>query len=196
MNESLVEQLTAQIENQQQELDNAVQEQDRLKHKNQELQQELNNLLATRTAPPPDYEAVRSRVLKSLTQGRGKGTFASTSPQFKAASRALDLFISELKAYTPMSTPASTAPDGTAAPLVDEAATNFREKLYTKDDYFASLRQITERCGYRLFIDNATLGMGREIFIVSPPGDSTERVISTQDIGEIVAWLKKQNLND
>ncbi len=44
----------------------------------------------------PDYQAIRDSVLKSLTTGRG--SFASTSPQFRAASRALDQFIAQIQA--------------------------------------------------------------------------------------------------
>ncbi len=39
-----------------------------------------------------------------------------------------------------------------------------------------------------------TVGRGRELFIVNPPGNSNERVISTQDIGEVVGWLRRQDL--
>lgn len=46
------------------------------------------------THDPVDYEAIRDRVLKSLTTGRG--SFASTSPQYKAAAKVLDRFIAEL----------------------------------------------------------------------------------------------------
>lgn len=135
---------------------------------------------------------MRDRVLKTLTSGKGK--VATTSPQYKTAARALDKFISELRESAPTSTPASSAPDGTAAPLVDEATKKLSDKHYTKDNYYAELRQIASSCGYRLFIDNTTLGRGRELFIVNPPGDSTEREISTQDIGEVVDWLRQQNL--
>jgi hypothetical protein len=62
-----------------------------LVHKNQELQQELGNAAAT--PEPPDYKAVRDRVLKSLT---GRGRIATTSPQYKTAVKALDKFIEEL----------------------------------------------------------------------------------------------------
>lgn len=48
--------------------------------------------------PPPlqipdleDLEAVRDRILEGLTKGRG--SFARTSPQYKAAAKALDRFI-------------------------------------------------------------------------------------------------------
>jgi len=140
----------------------------------------------------PFLLAVRDRVLKSLTSGKGK--VASTSPQFKTAAKALDRFILELRESTPVSTHDSeTSPDGTAALLVDEAIKKLESKLYTKDEYYADLRQITERCGYRLFIDNTTLSLGRELFIVNPPGNATERVVSTQDIGEVLAWLRRQD---
>jgi hypothetical protein len=46
-------------------------------------------------AAPPDYQEIRDRVLKSLTTGRG--SFASTSPQYRAASRALDRFIAQIE---------------------------------------------------------------------------------------------------
>jgi len=62
-----------------------------LVHKNQELQQELGNAAAT--PEPPDYKAVRDRILKSLT---GRGRIATTSPQYKTAVKALDKFIEEL----------------------------------------------------------------------------------------------------
>jgi hypothetical protein len=70
--------------------------------------------------------------------------------------------------------------------LVEEATKKLESKHYTKDNYYAELRQIAKSCGYRLFIDNTTLGRGRELFIVNPPSNSTERIISTQDVGEVV----------
>ena len=109
------DQLKAQIEE-------LLRENEALKQQNQELQQELSNVAVTPTLQLPDYEAVRDRVLRTLTSGKGK--IATTSPQYKAAARALDRFILELRESTPASTPvAETAPDGTAAPLVDEANT-------------------------------------------------------------------------
>ena len=180
------DQLKAQIEQLQSENES-------LKQQNQELQQELSNLAAPDVLPLPDYEAVRDRVLRTLTSGKGK--VATTSPQYKTAARALDRFILELRESTPTSTPvAETAPDGTVAPLVEEATKKLQDKHYTKDEYYTELRQIVERCGYRLFIDNTTLGRGRELFIVNPPGNATERVISTQDIGEVVDWLSRLDL--
>ena len=179
------DQLKAQIEQLQSENES-------LKQQNQELQQELSNVAVTPTLQLPDYEAVRSSVLRTLTSGKGK--VASTSPQYKTAARALDRFILELRESTPASIPASSTPDGTAAPLVDEATRFLESKHYTKDEYYTELRQITERCGYRLFIDNTTLGRGRELFIVNPPGNAPLRVLSTQDIGEVVAWLRGLDL--
>jgi hypothetical protein len=41
----------------------------------------------------PDLEGIRDRVLKGLTTGRG--SFGRTSPQYKAAAKALDRFIEE-----------------------------------------------------------------------------------------------------
>ena len=180
------DQLKAQIEE-------LLRENEALKQQNQELQQELSNVAVTPTLQLPDYEVVRDRILKSLTSGKGK--VASTSPQYKTAARALDRFISELRESTPASIPvAETTPDGTAAPLVDEATKKLESKHYTKAEYYDELRQITERCGYRLFVDTTTLGRGRELFIVNPPGNATERVVSTQDIGEVVAWLSRLDL--
>ena len=180
------DQLKAQVEQLQSENES-------LKQQNQELQRELSNRGATPVTPLPDYEAVRDRVLRTLTSGKGK--VATTSPQYKTAARVLDRFIEELRKSAPASTPtAVTAPDGTAAPLVEEATKKLQDKHYTKDEYYTDLRQITERCGYRLFIDNTTLGRGRELFIVNPPGNATERVLSTQDIGEVVAWLRGLDL--
>lgn len=136
----------------------------------------------------PDLEAIRSRVLSRWRVARG--------PEKKERiALALDAFIAELAASIPELKPASkTAPDGTAAPLVDEATKKLESKHYTKAEYYEELRQITERCGYRLFIDTATLGRNRELFIVNPPSNSTERIISTQDVGEVVDWLRKQDL--
>ena len=131
-------------------------ENESLKQQNQELQHSLNNLESSSAPQLPDYEVVRDkrsllaardRVLKSLT---GKGKIGTFSPQYKFAAKALDRFILELRESTPVSTHDSeTPPDGTAALLVDE--------------YYADLRQITERCDYRLFVDNTTLGRGREL---------------------------------
>ncbi|MEH2293443.1 hypothetical protein [Nostoc sp.] len=47
---------------------------------------------------PPDYQAVRDRVLKTFTTGRGR--IASTSPQYKSAAKALDRFIAEIEVVT------------------------------------------------------------------------------------------------
>ena len=179
------DQLKAQVEQ-------LLRENEALKQQNQQLQQELSNRGATPVTPLPDYEAVRDRILKSLITGKGK--VATTSPQYKTAARALDRFILELRESAPVSTPASSTPDGTAAPMVEEATKKLEDKHYTKDEYYADLRQIVERCGYRLFIDNTTLGRGRELFIVNPPGNAPLRVLSTQDIGEVVDWLRKQDL--
>ena len=116
------DQLKAQIEQ-------LLRENESLKQQNQELQQELSNAVAP-DVPLPDYEAVRDseallrsadRVLRTLTSGKGK--VATTSPQYKAAARALDRFILELRESTSASIPASSTPDGTAAPLVSEANT-------------------------------------------------------------------------
>ncbi|MBD2770975.1 hypothetical protein [Iningainema tapete] len=166
-------------------------ENESLLQQNQVLQEELNNLSQAPAISLPDLQLVRDRVLKSLTSGKSK--VATTSPQYKTAARALDRFIEELQKYTPTSTPASSTPDGTAAPLVDEATKKLSDFHYTKVEYYAELRQITERCGYRLFIDTTTLGRGRELFIVNPPSNSNERIISTQDVGEVVDWLRKQD---
>jgi hypothetical protein len=46
--------------------------------------------------PLPDLQAIRSRILKSLTQGKNK--VATTPPQYKTAAKVLDKFISELVA--------------------------------------------------------------------------------------------------
>lgn len=167
-------------------------ENESLLQQNQELQQELNNLSTARAISLPDLQLVRSSILKSLTVGKSK--VATTSPQYKTAARALDKFILELRESAPPSTPAFLFPDGTAAPLVKEATKKLESKHYTKAEYYDELRQITERCGYRLFIDTATLGRNRELFIVNPPSNSTERIISTQDVGEVVGWLRKQDL--
>lgn len=43
-----------------------------------------------------DYQEIRDRVLRSLTTGRG--SFASTSPQYRAASKSLDWFIAQIEA--------------------------------------------------------------------------------------------------
>lgn len=74
-----------------------------LVHQNQELQQELSNAA---TQSPPDYKAVRDRILKSLLSGRGR--IATTSPQYKTAVKTLDRFIEELQKSAPVSTPEST----------------------------------------------------------------------------------------
>ena len=67
-------------------------ENEALVHQIQELQQELSNTVAK--PEPPDYQAMRDRILRSLVSGRGKvGTF---SPQYRFASKALDKFIEEL----------------------------------------------------------------------------------------------------
>lgn len=56
-----------------------------------------------RQAPPenrpiarPDYQAVRDRVLKTFTTGRGR--IAPSAPQYKSAVKALDRFIAEIQA--------------------------------------------------------------------------------------------------
>ncbi|WP_148662667.1 hypothetical protein [Scytonema hofmannii] len=79
-----------------------------LKVENQELLMRLNNLeVQERTATPlPDLQAIRDRILKSLTQGKNK--VATTSPQYKTAVKVLDKFIAELVASTVESTQSST----------------------------------------------------------------------------------------
>ena len=108
------DQLKAQIEE-------LLRENEALKQQNQELQQELSNLGATPAPQLPDLYPIRDRILRTLTVGKGK--VATTSPQYKTAARALDRFIEELRESAPTSTPASSTPDGTAAPLADEANT-------------------------------------------------------------------------
>ncbi|MHC5823185.1 MAG: hypothetical protein ACYT04_46970 [Nostoc sp.] len=54
----------------------------------------IEDISETRPETRPDYQEIRDRVLKSLTTGRG--SFASTSPQYRAASRALDRFIAQI----------------------------------------------------------------------------------------------------
>lgn len=75
----------------------AQKERDELTELNNALTLELSSLRESQNQSQqlPNLEAVRDRVLKGLTQGRG--SFASTSPQFKAAAKALDRFINEFK---------------------------------------------------------------------------------------------------
>jgi DNA repair exonuclease SbcCD ATPase subunit len=96
MQQQELEQLQAQIEK-------LMSENESLLQQNQELQQELSNRASSPSPQLPDYEAVRSGVLFSLTIGKGK--VATTSPQYKTAARALDKFINELQKSTPVSTP-------------------------------------------------------------------------------------------
>ncbi|MEH2131659.1 MAG: hypothetical protein V7K86_13685 [Nostoc sp.] len=56
----------------------------------------IEDIPETRPEVRPDYQAVRDRVLRSLTTGRGR--IAPSAPQYRAASRALDRFISEIEA--------------------------------------------------------------------------------------------------
>ncbi|MUG97994.1 hypothetical protein F7734_39070 [Scytonema sp. UIC 10036] len=79
-----------------------------LKVENQELLLRLNNKEAQERAatPLPDLQAIRSRILKSLTQGKNK--VATTSPQYKTAVKVLDKFIAELVADSGESTPPSS----------------------------------------------------------------------------------------
>jgi len=60
---------------------------------NQELRERLNNKEAQERAatPLPDLQVIRSRILKSLTEGKNK--VATTSPQYKTAAKVLDKFI-------------------------------------------------------------------------------------------------------
>jgi hypothetical protein len=44
----------------------------------------------------PDYQAVRDRILKSLTTGRAR--IAPSAPQYKSAAKALHKFIAEIQA--------------------------------------------------------------------------------------------------
>lgn len=52
----------------------------------------------TRPEDRPDYQAVRDRILKSLTTGRGR--IATSAPQYKSAVKVLDRFISEIQGDT------------------------------------------------------------------------------------------------
>jgi len=70
--------------------------------------------------PLPDLQAIRSRILKSLTQGKNK--VATTPPQYKTAAKVLDKFISELVAYSGESTPLSTLPSAQASKEASTAA--------------------------------------------------------------------------
>ncbi|MEH2131749.1 MAG: hypothetical protein V7K86_14175 [Nostoc sp.] len=53
----------------------------------------IEDIPETRPDSRPDYQAVRDRILRSL-----RSKVASTSPQFKTATKVLDKFISELEA--------------------------------------------------------------------------------------------------
>ena len=75
---------------------------------NQELREKLSNRRKQAATPLPSLQALRSRILKSLTEGRAK--VATTSPQYKTAAKVLDKFIAEITSATPASTPPS-APD-------------------------------------------------------------------------------------
>jgi len=81
-----------------------------LQERNQELIQQLKNIAML------DYEALRSHTLKSMTVG--KGSAASTSPQYKFASRATDKLIEDIRTAisdiapsTPTSILAENTPD-------------------------------------------------------------------------------------
>ncbi len=135
----------------------------------------------------PDLQVIRSRILKSLTEGKNK--VATTSPQYKTAAKVLARFIALITSAT---TPAvETNKSGTAAPLVDEIAASLPRGSISQDEYHASLKQITERCGYRLSI--TPLDSGRNVFHVHQKG-SPEALVSTQDINEIIDWLRRLNL--
>ncbi|GAB1540512.1 hypothetical protein NUACC21_31810 [Scytonema sp. NUACC21] len=81
----------------------------------------------------------------------------------------LNAFIAELVAdsgeFTSLSTDLST-PNGTAAPLVDEAVRKQKEG-HNQDDYYAELKQITARCGYRLSITPLVRGETCSTFTVT-----------------------------
>jgi len=84
-----------------------------LQERNQELIQQLKNIAML------DYEAMRSRTLKSMTTG--KGSAASTSPQYKFASRAtgkliedIRTAISDIAPSIPTSTLTENTPDSQA----------------------------------------------------------------------------------
>ncbi len=55
-----------------------------------ELRQQLSEMIQHQGVELPDLEGLRDRILKSLKLG-------SQSPQFKAARKALDQFIREVK---------------------------------------------------------------------------------------------------
>jgi hypothetical protein len=135
----------------------------------------------------PDYETIRNRVLKNWR-------VAKRAESRERLQQLLDAFIAELVGTTGEPTPLSTdlsAPNGTAAPLVDEAVRKLKQRSITQDDYYAELKQITARCGYRLSI--TPLGTGRNVFHIHPTG-SPNAEVSTQDINEVVDWLRGQDL--
>ncbi len=57
------------------------------------LPQLIEDIPETRPETRPDYQVIRDRILRSL-----RAKVATSSPQFRAASRALDRFISEIEA--------------------------------------------------------------------------------------------------
>jgi len=113
----LVKEQKQELEERNQELEEENQqlksENHQLEERNQELIQQLKNVAV------PDYEAMRSRILKSMTTG--KGSFASTSPQYKSANRAMGKLIEDIKSAssdiassTRTSTLAENTPDSQA----------------------------------------------------------------------------------
>ena len=60
-----------------------------LKAENESLRQELANVKHNARQQPPDLEAMRDRILKSLKLG-------TQAPGYKAARKALDQFIKEI----------------------------------------------------------------------------------------------------
>jgi len=98
------------VKQQNQELQERTQE---LEEQNQQLQNKLKNIAML------DYEAMRSHTLKSMTTG--KGSAASTSPQYKFASRATGKLIediisaiSDIAPSTPTSIRGENTPDSQA----------------------------------------------------------------------------------
>lgn len=84
------------VEMQQLESENQI-----LRERNQNLEKEVSRLTKVNN-DEATLQQMRDRVLKTLTAGKGK--VATTSPQYKAAAKALDRFVDELRKSTPVST--------------------------------------------------------------------------------------------
>jgi hypothetical protein len=122
----------------------------------------------------PDLDELRDRALASLKLGK-------QATGYKAATKALDRFIQDLRETQTLVSSVKTADD-----LVTEG---LKGKTSDREQYFTALRQLVERLKLGHLYKN--LGVDPITYYVELDG---ERLIEDRELSAIAAWLRSQPL--